>query len=362
MMKSAAVFFCAAVAVACTKSSISYEAPDQEITVRPVTRVSLTKAALDEQKVPADWKLKIFAYYDQTLTAVPSTGLQAGNYSNPYFGGTGVDFAAENPNSTDTYWAGDGKTYYWPRTGSILFSGYAPADFSNGTISYSLSTNSFTLAGAGYTQPDLDKTVDLLYAPYSSAASCESHQVVPMEFKHALAWVEFTVSTDAASETDKAFKVTGLKVEKMASKAITATLSSAGAEWQGQDYADFTFYTNVEGKEVTGTAVEIADVQHAGLVIPAELNDNMVLVIDYKMKKDASTYIDQTFRIKLNSLGSPAIDKWESGKHYIYDISFGGLQPIKVNPSVTEWEPAVNTSIPVSGESSSVTPPAGTGE
>lgn len=358
------MLFCVAAAVACTKSSISYEAPDQEISIRPVTRVSLTKAALEAQKVPNDWKLNIYAYYDQNLTAVPQTGLQTGNYSNVYFGQNGAAFAAENTNeNADTYWAGDGKTYYWPRTGSILFSGYAPAPFTNGTISYSLPTNSFTLVGP-YVQPALDATVDLLYSPYSSAASCESHQVVPMEFKHALAWVEFTASTDKASDDNDVFKITGLKLEKMASKASVATLSSTGAAWQGLEYDDFTFFTDASasGKDVTEASGEIADVPQAGLVIPAELKDDMVLVVNYKMKKEASStssYIDQTVRIQLNGLGSPSITKWEAGKHYIYDITFGALQPIKVNPTVKEWEETTHSSITVSGESGSA---SGTGE
>ena len=365
-MKNAAVLFCVAAAVACTKSSISYEAPDQEISIRPVTRVSLTKAAaVTDGKMPLGNDLKIYAYFDENQTSAPVAGV-GNNYQTAYFGVSGVVFTAKDKTeaSSDRTWAGKGQTYYWPRTGSMLFAGYAPATFDNGTISYSPSTNSFTLAGP-YVQPALDATVDLLYSPYSSAASCESHQAVEMEFKHALAWITFKVKTDETAAD--VYRITGLKVNKLANKASEATFSITGAEWtlvndsDVDKYKDVAFYEKAAAASpisVVSNEIEIADEdkKDAGLVIPVTLSDEE-LVVNYEMKVAVTgAYVSQTFTQKLKDLGG--IDKWESGKHYTYVINFGALNPIEVKPTVDQWTES-SVTVPVSGESGSA---SGTGE
>lgn len=132
MKKSLIIALGAIALVACTKTSVSYEQTG-EIGFAPVARMNGTKAtAIPSTVFPEDWNLKVYGYYDNTIgTGQPYSD---GHFTEDYL--PGVEFAKNARGATAGYWLGKAHAYYWPKTGSILFAAYAPADYAAATVAH----------------------------------------------------------------------------------------------------------------------------------------------------------------------------------------------------------------------------------
>ena len=318
MKKFFAIVLGASAMIACTKTSVSYE-PTGEIAFAPVASVNMTKAAVDGVAMPTDWHLKVFGYYDQTETKIPAAGI-GNTFSTVYL--NGAEFAKNGD-----VWTGTPNPYYWPKTGSILFAAYAPADFTP-ALTHNRATNTFTLTD--YVQPDLKDTKDLLYSCYTTPYSAGT---TPMVFRHALSWVTFELGT-----SDKnVFKVQSIVIEKAASKG-SATLANDNRVWTvaAADHKDLTVFS---GDVLLDASKEIADAEKCGLVIPATLGNDVVLTINYTMEYGANAPQAQVFSKQLNQCvdaNSQKIDEWKAGMHYTYRLNFG-RDEIKISPKVEDW-------------------------
>ena len=134
MKKSLIIALGAIALVACTKTSVSYEQTG-EIGFAPVVRKNSTKAAVEGTEFP-NQNIKVFGYYDNSMAV--GSSYSAGKFAVEYL--PGVEFAKNG-----AIWAGaNNNHYYWPKTGSILFAGYSPADF--GVVTFSLENNIFSVA------------------------------------------------------------------------------------------------------------------------------------------------------------------------------------------------------------------------
>ncbi len=322
MKKVFAIVLGASAMIACTKTSVSYE-PTGEIALAPVARVNMTKAAVEGVKMPEDWGLKVFGYYDQNETAIPEAGI-GDKFSTVYL--NGALFAKKGD-----VWAGSPTPYYWPKTGSILFAAYAPADFTP-ALTHDRATNVFTLTD--YVQPALKDTKDLLYSCYTTPAK---NGTVPMTFRHALAWVTFELGTG----DDDVFAVKKITIENAASKGSatlgTATDGNDNRKWTVSEKKNLQIFA---GDKKLTTAVEIADAEKCGLVIPAELGDDVVLKIEYTMAYGATAPVAQVFSKQLNlceAANNQKINEWKAGMHYTYRLNFG-REEITITPKVEDWD------------------------
>uniref|UniRef100_UPI003FEEB242 fimbrillin family protein n=1 Tax=Candidatus Cryptobacteroides bacterium TaxID=3085639 RepID=UPI003FEEB242 len=133
MKKSLIIALGAIALVACTKTSVSYEQTG-EIGFAPVVRKNSTKAAVEGTAFP-NQKIKVYGYYDNSMAT--GSSYSAGKFAVEYL--PGVEFAKKGAT-----WAGATTPYYWPKTGSMLFAGYSPADF--GVVTFSLENNRFSVA------------------------------------------------------------------------------------------------------------------------------------------------------------------------------------------------------------------------
>ena len=198
MKKSLIIALGAIALVACTKTSVSYEQTG-EIGFAPVARVNGTKAtAIPTTTFPEAWNLKVYGYYDNTLAQ--GQGYSDGHFTETYL--PGVVFAKDARGATAGFWLGKDHAYYWPKTGSILFAAYAPADYAAATVAHDKVHNTFSVTEMA--QPtDFSKTVDLLYSPYSTSYN---KTVVHMQFAHAFSWITLKAqscllyTSDAADE------------------------------------------------------------------------------------------------------------------------------------------------------------------
>ena len=326
MKKSLIIALGAIALVACTKTSVSYEQTG-EIGFAPVARMNGTKAtAIGSTAFPDAWNLKVYGYYDNTLTAGQS--YSDGHFTENYL--PGVEFAKNARGATAGFWLGKDHAYYWPKTGSILFAAYAPADYAAATVAHNKATNTFSVTEMA--QPtDFSKTVDLLYSPYSTSYN---KAVVHMQFAHAFSWITLKAQSDAKITV----KIKSIILKGMAQKGKADVLPI----WTVSGEQDLNVFTNADGTAVTDQLVEFADAKESVLLFPQTLGNNAVLEITYAMDRGDGTFVEQApYSVVLNTLKSSKnveINEWEAGKHYFYNVFFGAADEIQISPSVKEWD------------------------
>lgn len=326
MKKSFIIALGAIALVACTKTSVSYEQTG-EIGFAPVARMNGTKAtAIPSTVFPEAWNLKVYGYYDNTVAA--GQGYSADHFTENYL--PGVEFAKNARGETAGYWLGKDHAYYWPKTGSILFAAYAPADYAAATVAHDKVTNTFSVTEMA--QPtDFSKTVDLLYSPYTTSYN---NDVVHMQFAHAFSWITLKAQSDAKISV----KIKSIVLKGMAVKGKADVLPT----WTVSGEQDLNVFTDADGTAVTDQLVEFADAQESVLLFPQALGNNAVLEITYAMDRGDGTFIDQApYSVVLNTLKSSKnveINEWEAGKHYFYNVIFGAADEIQISPSVTKWD------------------------
>lgn len=329
MKKSLIIALGAIALVACTKTSVSYEQTG-EIGFAPVVRKNSTKAAAIPSTVfPEAWNLKVYGYYDNTVAAGQP-------YSDKHFTENylpGVEFTKKTDGST---WTGKGHSYYWPKTGSLLFAGYAPADFAG--VTHDLATNKFSVDE--FNQPDFSATTDLLYAGYDKSVLSGP---VAMAFSHALSWVTVKAKAAAADQ----IKITNIKFVGLAAKGSSTGLPA----WSVKEARELNVFAPTSAFAVPAAETLVESNENCGLVFPQDLADAAAIEVSYEMNNGANEWFAQApFVQKLNLLKSGAntntIDKWEAGKHYTYIINFsriggepGSSNEITINPSITDWTP-----------------------
>lgn len=315
--------------VACTKTSVSYEQTG-EIGFAPVVRKNSTKAAVQgavQSTTFPEQNIKVFGYYDNSTK--PGSSYDSAKFAVEYL--PGVEFTQKTGGST---WTGKEHSYYWPKTGSMLFAGYSPVDFGIGKVKFSLGDNKFSVDTL--VQPDFSDTKDLLYAGYTTSVLGGT---VQMKFSHALSWVTVKAKAAAADQ----IKITNIKFVGLAAKGYSAGLP----EWSVKEARELNVFAPTSAFDVPADTTLVESHKNCGLVFPQNLTDAAEIVVSYEMNNGAGQWFAQApFVQKLNLLTSGAnkIEKWEAGKHYTYIINFsaigkpGSANEIKIIPSITDWE------------------------
>lgn len=337
MKKSLIIALGAIALVACTKTSVSYEQTG-EIGFAPVVRKNSTKAAVTNTTFPAEWSIKVFGYYDNSKDK--NSSYADGSFTVDYL--PGVEFSQKEG---ATQWTGLKNPYYWPKTGSMLFAGFAPGNFKPTSdytgVTHNKGNNTFSVPE--FEQPDFSATKDLLYAGYTTSVLGGT---VQMKFSHALSWV--TVKAKAAAPNE--IKITNIKFVGLAAKGYSAGLP----EWTvsgTKDQLNVFAPTSAFDVPADAEATLVESNPNCGLVFPQTLADAAEIVVSYEMNNGAGKWFAQApFVKKLKSLTSGAnpIDKWEAGKHYTYIINFsriggepGSSNEITIAPTVKDWESVI---------------------
>lgn len=343
-------------ALSCTKGTAVYE-DTAEIGLFPVN-YSMTKAAgqygpVKDAVYPATEKFVVYAYH---TPAAPGTQLSAAAEEGltPYL--NGVTFAKK---ADQNVWGGDGVSYYWPKSGSLFFAGYSPADaetvtssscsfaetgstltlgFTQGAYSYTDGTSTSSVSGY--------KMVDLMYFDAAAADISVNTGNQAKTFKHALSYLTFNLK--ASTGLDGIFKVTGITLKNVKSQG-TFTSGSAPAWATPGDAADIVIYNDTETGMVLAEAGTLAD---DVLIIPQTMvtgqgtpTDNTVLVIEYAMKANATDpsisfveMADEVIVLKGGD-GSDSDTEWLMNYHYTYNLTFTA-EEILIEPSVSAWATA----------------------
>lgn len=347
MKKIISIVLGVAALAACTKTSVSYEQTG-EIALAPVTRANMTKAAITGTAFPTTNDMGVYAFYN--------AGKPAGTPDDEFLAGS----AAYLNNVQFVNRTGKGKwggttSYYWPKTGSLVFAAYSPkaAD-----LAYDAPKDEFSNKTDYVQSTDLAQTVDLLWSPLTTTSHDKSGGAVAMTFYHAMSWV--TIQAVAANtESQNRFKVKSVELNGIVNKGsfktkdagITWTPSTALTDVQKLSVFSNTDYTAIEKME---PATVLENNPKGTVVIPQSLGDAVTLKVVFTQKMPTHEWsADQTLTFKLNQckVGGESLNSWVNGKHYIYTLSFNlkgegeGDNEILIAPSLTDWENVTADSI-----------------
>lgn len=342
MKKIISIVLGVAALAACTKTSVSYEQPG-EIALAPVTRANMTKAAITGTTFPTTNDMGVYAFYNAgKLKDTPKDQFLAGSAA--YLEDVKFVNRAGSGN-----WGGE-TSYYWPKTGSLVFAAYSP---SVAKLAYDEHKDEFS--ATSYVQSaDLSSTVDLLWSPMTAKSHDKTTAAVPMVFYHTMSWV--TVQAVAAnSDSDSQFKIKSVELNdivnkgsfKTAGATITWTRSTLETDKQTLTVLSDNKYIVVELPTTEKPVQALENNAKGTVVIPQTLNDVTLTVVFSQLMPTGAWSADQTLTFKLNECktGDPAValNEWENGKHYIYTLNFNikgatGENEILIKPTLTDWE------------------------
>lgn len=259
--------------------------------------------------------------------------------TNSYF--TNAKFAKH---STESYWVGNGTSYYWPFQGSLDFYFYAPHQENNASVNVNekkLTISTFTnenYSSASYDGegPGLNyNCADLMYGSEIITENKESvvdNAGIPVTLKHALALVQ----VNAKATTSGVVSIKSMTL-KNTPKSGTLNVTYSGnpiegtPEWSENSVENLDLsIINAPSSPVSITSEsEFVQLGNEVLVIPGNAQTSFTIV--YTL---AGSTTEFTATLPLSDAGTPT---WEPGKKYVYNITFG-VEEIKFAPEVTPWD------------------------
>ena len=364
------VILAAAVAAiaACTKSQVVYVDNDVEIGLSPVNYTT-TKAQVpgpvEGTTYPRDEQFKVFALYTSSDVG---TALSSSENRTEYF--SDATFTRRD----NIVWGGV-TPYYWPKTGSLYFTGYSPAEFilnepsNKPSYSYDL-TNGSKLKIPGFKQgaykytdgtttPSNYSMVDLMYfdiRPDDASVNNAGSTGVPVTFNHSLSWLTFNFST-VYNDLNGLFLITKVTLKNVSQVAsfFSGSTTALVPEWVDHTgAADIVLYDNTEDDSKGTNLLSYYDYSASSgqkftiddvLVIPQKMagyTDKTTLEIQYTQKANANSpevAQTQSFRLTGGDGFHNALNKeWLINRHYTYNITFSASE-ILIDPDVDVWQP-----------------------
>lgn len=357
-MKRALTILFALAAVACSKTDVTFDdTQSNEIALMPASG-NITKAAITDGVFPTNNHIALYAYHSTQVNAASNgqtlTYTDYAKFDKQYF--NGQEFYCKD--NQQAIWSGL-PAQYWPATGSMVFAGYSleptvgktnnEAFVRNGTATYTLSTDMFTLTD--YTQSNVtSNTYDLLYFGRTDKSYSKNSTSVPVVFKHALSWIEIKVKGNAGSLVDgRVWAITNVEFREVQTKGnftynglAAGTAEAPKAYWnswsEAKNIVVFNEDTTTDPKtsnpirprqSLTNSATIIENVSHGTLVIPQTAKK---LYVTVKYQSPANVAITEVIEVNIPSVTSA----WESGKKYIYELTFSP-QEILIAPTVEVW-------------------------
>lgn len=285
--------------------------------------------AIDGTTFPTDLNMYVAAYQVEPTPA------------KNYFAGTQYTYTTA-PN----IWSGATKRY-WPLSPCYInFLAYANV---TGTAAFNATNYA---SAAVITQSDNHTAqTDLMYAIGSGEVTQAANNAltfpanVPMEFKHAQAWMDFYVKANSDVETAitvnsitlygakyaGTYTITHTNFDANAGQSVAGVWTSTGS---AGDYA-------VPGWSATALTTSFVQVGHGLLVVPddnASTNDWTKFVINY-------TLDGKTYDYEYTAAAAPAANV-DQAKHYVFNVTFK-LHEIVVAATVADWTDAAATNITI---------------
>ena len=308
--------------VACTKSEVKYDG-ETEIAFAPVAS-TVTKAnvlnAIDGTVYPENETFKVWGYWKL---------VGAGSGHSKFTDATSyIDAKEFKKPEGGNLWKGALKSYYWPKTGSMVFACISPADapIFNNNFSHDVVSDNFSFA---YRSPianskiNAAETIDLMWTDATkSYDENTAANGVSVTFKHALTWITFKVLGD---ETTKGGNFVINKLTMNGVKAV-GSFTSKNRTWGVATAYPFPVFDGA--KNLTTEATVIENVDRGTLIIPQVKDSEYTATIEF-----TNNLGDEVIHEVVNvDLGKG----WEIGKHYTYTIKFTATE-ILIQPEMEDW-------------------------
>ncbi len=348
MKRALTIILAAAALMACTKTEQTFDGAQQsEIALTPVSG-SMTKAAITDGVFPKNDHIGLYAFYTPTVEA--GTVADYTRFTTKFFNDTRFHCEAGA-----TTWDGLDTDYYWPATGSLVFAGYSvyvPDDQNalakNGTASYDLATDQLNINGFVQSY-DTRSTYDLLYFGRTKQSYSKNATSVPVQFSHALSWIEIQVkgNTGSLMGDDRTWRVTKVEFRGVDCKGDFRYRGTPETGSGTENFESVMWRTNGPTKNIvvysgnqalTDSYKVIENVEAGTLVIP-QAADKLYVTIEYA--SPAGDPIKEV--VEVNIPASTPV--WKPGKKYTYQLTFSP-QEILVAPQVDSWPGAVETAWP----------------
>ena len=232
----------------------------------------------------------------------------------------------------------DGGFYYWPDDAKLSFAAMSPADLNvdGAEVSYSstgLKIENFVVSDDPATQYDLlysERAVNKTAIDMIDGA--EYYSGIPIVFKHALTSIHFSLKTDATTTVT----LQSIKLKKAYNKGtfqenITSEADlTRNPEWTKasdavlKDYVSFTGSVDfpINAQYVSDLAAKDGtdddDKSHPLLLMPQELNDQLVVEVKYLVGGEVKTR-----NVQLNRYpAADPITEWLPGTKYTYRLVY----------------------------------------
>lgn len=330
-----------AILAGCSRTEIRSIADEpQQITFRTIE----TKAAGDFDKGNKFISYAWFLEKDKAWDANSADG-QA------YISGAQIAF-----DNDATAWKASGKTYYWPKQGSLTFFAWTD-NTATPTGTYAGCAKDKGITFTAYSAFD-HKNKDLLVADIAKDMdgknNLTTHQGwkpgVPTVFRHVLSNLAFKIKTND-TYAGATYSLKSITLKNISTKGDYAqgspTATVAENVWTGHvDVKDMPVFTSAAGQSVSSTAA---------LLSPSTNDFSIVLPQKFA---DATPEIEIVYTITTNYTGTAVMETvtetkplkdiytegWVSGKKYTLNIKLS-LNEILWDPSVEGWEDGAVTDI-----------------
>lgn len=297
---------------------------------KPVTRTETT-AAIADAVYPDNLVMQVAAY---AFPKTSSTWTAGGYFDKTPFDGTNA-----------TSWKGT-PARYWPLSDAYV-SFLAVAGVDAADVSFTASTFA-SGATATYDADSFTAQTDLMYAGKQEEVTKTGNSLgfpddVDMEFKHALAWLQFNVRVPAGAGYGSAIAVTKIVIND-ANKTGTFTITNTGYDTAGDPTPSGTWGSFAAAADYDVPSSAKATLSNsafeacgAALLVPkaSPATSFAKFTIYYTIDGKAYTF-DYT----------PASLVLAQATKYVYNITFT-LTEIEIDPVVTPWTNAAETPIAV---------------
>ena len=339
---------------ACSKTEIDETAiPDQKIEFNAANYVPQTRAAGDTVSILSEtntFKTKAYLHAEGMPTV------------QDYFGANGetITYHAGASEADESVWV-PSHDYYWPKSKKSYINFVSWYD-GNANRTPAVTETTIKWENAIIGTKDNIMWADEAWHYNSNAQTYKFDGVregVPTLFHHALAKLTIKAKCDPVEKNDS--QVSGTKTTwdvTLTDIKITGTynqgsLTLTNEEPTGTSPAQQAYTTNGWVLPTTGTApgitmdstnvltTSLVDVLAEQSVLPQTL-DNAILeftlhiITKYNGKQYSEEKIHKS--VKLNTLGTPAIAKWEMNTKYVYNIIINPeTDVVKFDPAVIPW-------------------------
>lgn len=240
----------------------------------------------------------------------------------------------------------DGKWHhtpkiYWPIAGTLDFLAYsAMNDFDAKDVAWDEKN-----ASEGVVLQVLeDRTQDdIVYASVSGRLSSTGAAAVPMEFKHAQAWLEFQIKVENADMKEK-IAIEAIEIENIYNTGeltITNNSGDAKAEWNFRKEQrknvvfddNYNLYGSQDAEDFTLENALKDEISYMDMLLPEQAKT--AFIIKYRLAGQPN---ELQYKYTLSS------ENWIAGNKYIYEVTFK-VNEITVAPTVKAYEDGVVTDL-----------------